>query len=733
MRTLIKLGPPTIGRDTHCEIFQALGSIGGARALSVLASAFRSDAMPHVWTPAAKAIRTLVQDSATLLSDDKAIKTTTKELLEIAPTLIKTNGFSYHRFEAIISALPALVNTYDSDEQTEHTAIILRGCIRQSQAIGDVDRCNVSFRALLELAGSSARNHLLSIPPHPEWIKQTKQLLPGELFVKFLSTGDKNAAQALLELINPVPAASHIQSLTVKNIVPALAAFPPTEIHALTRTILDNPDQHENALSELFKLSSVSLNLAKETWSATSRTLLRASLLTNTKLTSPPTSLAAELDKRLMDAKRATPIQRHNLFSELRQDGWEMDRFLGRTLVFKKDDNYKAIKVQKDGESRSELHRQCEVVRFLQEKREELDLKSESPNPEGVFEVGDLDQFLVPQRSDNAEAVEQFLAQIHRIQFDDQDFMVNAYVYECQSDDYFRYLHQAESSERFGQAASTSLHDLICLLKECDLIFPQLADIFHFRGENHEDRPDGGRYRALQFDGITCGDIDDWQASVEFVNLRASGLADEGDCDRLKELLDAKGSLAKRFFADLPAKFGDQAPALKLAGIIGEYLLVLELSAGKCALALTANSSKEEAADVWDSMAGEMRNLYGQCLSQLSGAPREKTLHLLDTVTDWKQYSRQMQFWMTDEFTTPVSELKIPEDIYGSHVKTSVEADLVPRSVRARGGFKNDPAKGPNLGARSGINPLMEAEKTRFAVATFALLLQEGSDGGNPM
>ncbi|MGH8808249.1 MAG: hypothetical protein ACREX0_10260, partial [Noviherbaspirillum sp.] len=66
----------------------------------------------------------------------------------------------------------------------------------------------------------------------------------------------------------------------------------------------------------------------------------------------------------------------------------------------------------------------------------------------------------------------------------------------------------------------------------------------------------------------------------------------------------------------------------------------------------------------------------------------------------------------------------IPPDIYGPDVKTLVEPELVSDTFKQHG-FKRNLEGGPDLGAFSGTNPLVEAVKARAITATFGLILAQ--------
>lgn len=403
-------------------------------------------------------------------------------------------------------------------------------------------------------------------------------------------------------------------------------------------------------------------------------------------------------------------------------------RIQGRTLLFTDEsEELIAVKVQKKGEPKSNLTEEFQMADYLQKHQNRLDLQSQLPRPLGQYSVK------------RTEILEKCISSPHYKQFldligDTKDLEV--YVYKAPVS-YFTYLHDEHQSFRdFTASVKRNVHDLFVLLRE-GIVFSQLADIFHTHSDE-EERVDKGRYQALvQLLSIfqsQLGRLDKWQKAVEFVNLRASGIADLGDSIPITSLLTAS-EFTRKYFSELLTggyhqTFFDSSSGTasslytnkrKLFGnylylnTIAEYLLVIQLVVGTYGDKVTRkidNSSIKQ--HMWQQLAELMFDSCAEAVTLMTGIPHSRALALLNQRAKIDNHLQQTQFWMTPDYADlDETEMRMQQYVlYPGEAGYEVNSEVVPGIGLSVDGINQD------LGGYNQELPLRELEKLLYATVT---------------
>ncbi|KTD06696.1 substrate of the Dot/Icm secretion system [Legionella gratiana] len=398
-------------------------------------------------------------------------------------------------------------------------------------------------------------------------------------------------------------------------------------------------------------------------------------------------------------------------------------RIQGRTLLFTDESGELiAVKVQKKGEPKSSLTEEFQMADYLRKHQNRLDLQSQLPKPLGQYSV---------KRSEILEQCsnKQFLQLIS----DTTDLEV--YVYKAPVS-YFTYLHDEHQSFRdFTASVKKNVHDLFVLLRE-GIVFSQLADIFHTHS-SEEERVDKGRYQALvQLLSVfqsQLGRLDKWQKAVEFVNLRASGLADLGDSLPITNLFTSS-EFTKKYFSELLTggyhqtffdSSNDTASSLytgkrKLFGnylylnTIAEYLLVIQLILGSYGDKVTRKIDPSMKQHIWQQLTELMFDSCAEAVTLMTGIPHSRALALLNQRAKMSNHLLQTQFWMTPDYASlDESEMRMQQYVlYPGEAGYEVNSELTPGIGLSVDGVNQD------LGGYNQELPLRELEKLLYATVT---------------
>ncbi|WP_115712177.1 SidJ family T4SS effector polyglutamylation protein [Legionella sainthelensi] len=402
-------------------------------------------------------------------------------------------------------------------------------------------------------------------------------------------------------------------------------------------------------------------------------------------------------------------------------------RIQGRTLLFThKSTEVIAVKVQNKCENKSNLSEEYQITSYLIKHQHRLNLQSELPQPLGLYSMKRTE---ILEKCNLASNYEQFIELIGDMT------ELNVYVYKAPLA-YFTYLH--DEQQTFSELTSSvqkNIHDLFVLLEE-GIVFPQLADIFH-TGNDKDCREDKGRYYALvqllKVYQPHLGRIDKWQKAVEFVNLRATGLADLGDNLPITSLF-TPSEFTKQYFPEIMTggyhhTFFDHSNGTasslftgkrKLFGnylylnTIAEYLLVIQLTLGAYGNKVTKKIDDLSAKIVWQQLAELMFHSCAEAISLMTGITQSKALALLNQRAKIDKHAHQTQFWMTPDYANlDKSEIKMQQyTLYPGEPGYEINDELVPGIGLSVDGIHQD------LGEYNQSLPLKEFEKLLYATVT---------------
>ncbi len=401
-------------------------------------------------------------------------------------------------------------------------------------------------------------------------------------------------------------------------------------------------------------------------------------------------------------------------------------------------------------EPAGELVRENLILGALNTHKKALGLKSKLPLPQGVYVI---ENFPLDCSDGNRPLPRQDQGSEKSI-FIWEGGKVVAYIYETDSADYFTYLIDKDLSETdFTRARDEGFHDLYCLAR-AGLFSTALADLFHARvsADNVEFNriTDGlGRYRVLNdlldvremklsFRGFGTGKLGTWMQSVEFINLRKSGIADFADFMTVHECVDKDSEFRRRFFYLLEDKKSYQSRIL--VNLLVEPLLVYELVTARRRVEHKQLDSGS-AAHV-TCVGFEVLHGLALALSVYTGCPYALAKSLFASTIDFERLGRQVNYFMSTDHAArfELQTTKLPRKLYEADCQVIINLnDLISGVLRATyhrclrvgtGSGFSDNWKDPDLGPFSGPNPSKEAERARFCFGAFALLIQRGMARG---
>ncbi|ARB93173.1 SidJ family T4SS effector polyglutamylation protein [Legionella longbeachae] len=403
-------------------------------------------------------------------------------------------------------------------------------------------------------------------------------------------------------------------------------------------------------------------------------------------------------------------------------------RIQGRTLLFSDESGELiAVKVQKKGEPKNNLTEEFQMADYLQKHQNRLDLQSQLPTPLGQYSVKRTE---ILEKCIESPYYKQFLDLIG------ETADLEVYVYKAPAT-YFTYLHDEHQSFRdFTASVKRNVNDLFVLLRE-GIVFSQLADIFHTHSEE-EGRLDKGRYQALvQLLSVfqsQLGRLDKWQKAVEFVNLRASGIADLGDSLPITSLLTSS-EFTRKYFSELLTggyhqTFFDSSNGTasslytgkrKLFGnylylnTIAEYLLVIQLVLGAYGDKVTRKIEDLYTKQyMWRQLTELMFDSCAEAVTLMTGIPHSRARALLNQRAKIDNHLQQTQFWMTPDYADlGESEMRMQQYVlYPGEAGYEINGEIIPGIGLSVDGVNQD------LGGYNQELPLRELEKLLYATVT---------------
>ncbi len=340
-----------------------------------------------------------------------------------------------------------------------------------------------------------------------------------------------------------------------------------------------------------------------------------------------------------------------------------------------------------------------------------LKLKSKLPIPHGIFYIENLSQWMMNQ----SFLPDQTMDFLKLISIQNPTHPVYVYYLKKEHKNYFTYLHDPLISNKdFGITNQIIVLDL-CTLFSNGFVYSQLADIFHNREISVRYNSDNGRYRVLSdlLQGISFGSgrLTGWMESVEYPNVRLSGLADLGDWTSLADYYDETSDMVKKFYSQVSSIHTGR---YTVANVLAEYQFVLFLIAGRRGhdleiLARQKNIHCETLSEIWEPLANQIILNCAQMISIFTSLSFKQALTFLDTFVNKIRLTKQMRFWMTDEYIPYILKNSVPDDLYECSVSINSEkfrAETFSKEL----GFSID-GKHQDLGPVNGQEPIKEANK----------------------
>ncbi|MDP1835813.1 MAG: hypothetical protein Q8K75_07780 [Chlamydiales bacterium] len=350
--------------------------------------------------------------------------------------------------------------------------------------------------------------------------------------------------------------------------------------------------------------------------------------------------------------------------------GWDVEKTLGRTLLFRRGEEYLAIKLQRDNETCVDLWRELRLLDFFGgEWAQKLTSKV---SPDGL-----LTQWPTPQTVCRIHGIPYKLQKSIPVKiFDGHPDMLHAYVYTFPSDSYFRYLHDPDiSDEGFEFARKAMFHDLFVLARH-RFVYTALADLFHNQEIGANLRIDQGEFLPLpdlfrhQPGRSGTGRLTGIKKATEYVNARRSGLADVGDTDTLSNL--SNKSWYNSVFADWCSLEHKGFQNYLLAHYAASYLLVDQLIVARRNHDMLDWQNPDSVAHILH----EMKSGYALALASYADVELTIAEKFVENIgINWKRFAQQLCFFMRNDetgYVPHVSKGKIPKEIFGS---TAVSID----------------------------------------------------------
>lgn len=406
--------------------------------------------------------------------------------------------------------------------------------------------------------------------------------------------------------------------------------------------------------------------------------------------------LHAEITNKLADQ---SPLPTSAIAKEIKDASFIMQ--LGRTLIFKMPNGrYRAYKVQKNSEDLNDLRKEEVTLKTIQE--HQLSLQSKLPQAIATYALSaDDQQALMTYASQDDTSKRLFKPEYPHV-----------FVYETDSLDYFKYLHDASLLDaEVLSSAMTSLHD-ISILAQYNIFCNNLADLYHVSSQARFDREDQGRYLLLndliRLDDPTFfqgrGNLSNITEAARYPNLRKRTLADVGDHASLNEMVT-------------PAF--KHKPSEMYANFIAEPLLVLELILSHKQITHDHKNHEQwqKTVEILLLAASYQLHLYSQL-------PLDICHRFIVSHLEENQYTNQLEFWMQPEKYTPhMNANTVPSELYDPQLDVVVDNKAFRKGTYdPRLGFTTSiDTQKFHRGAGNSVDPVIESAKLGYVVGTFGL------------
>ena len=403
--------------------------------------------------------------------------------------------------------------------------------------------------------------------------------------------------------------------------------------------------------------------------------------------------------------------------------GYELSRAQGRTLIYKNvQGKHLALKALKLTEDASMLDYESRVFSYLTTYKEQMCLKSIFPKPYPI--QGHCVVKAKPDTAAKTALYSQVNKDGHRYELNTKDGYYTFMAYETPDDSYFTYLRDPDiEQDVFEKALLINMHDLFRLARY-GIIHTALIGLFH--NLIIQDRYDGGKYlwmvdiiRPIK-ERPGAGRLHAWTKTVEYPNMRLSGLADFPDLYIIKDLAKQDNPLSAHMHTLKNAHPRYDSEVFYLASYLGDYLLSAALVVGR--------RLRDRNELNWmdpGQLAKIMENCYVNAFTVFTGQ-LENEIRLIGKLVDWNRLATQMSMNMAEnnEIADYLLENNIPQDLYGPGVLINYENDYSDSrgwiNIPGKRGWYFDD-KNPDLGPVNGPNPLQELIKANYIFTAFSI------------
>lgn len=489
------------------------------------------------------------------------------------------------------------------------------------------------------------------------------------------------------------------------------------EVRMLAKQILAEPQLSGALLRKIFRLRTFSLDY----WASRSKAdwvpFVKDGLKAMGPLTKSQSPLLSDIRQALRDVS-SEPI--HSVSARTLLEGFTSSQIecFGRTLVIrKKDQSLLCIKLQDKKENLRDLAAEPVILRVLRHHKDSLKLRSDLPEPTGIFKISDLFTAIGEGHIEGLDALKNRVGA-------DPDKEYYAYVYQA-PENYFQYLNNTDiDDDKFKNAWINVLHDL-AVLRRHHIGF-SVVGLFHDglgTPVNHQRRyfP---LHSLLKEDHSPEGVVDGWIKTQEFPNVALNGLRDFGDIIIYDDLDDVNNRVRASFLTS-----GNRAENVSkefmVANLRVEPLLAFELMLAYRKLkryqddpgqALSLNSIEDVKQSLQDAAIANM--MYE------TGATEEQVRALLFRVVDWNVYAHQLLFWSNSKLYVPAMKRgELPQEILPAETIQLMDAEYLKfhsENLSENLGFADVPHNGPDLGKNNGEYPVKEGVKSRYLAAFIA-------------
>ncbi len=416
------------------------------------------------------------------------------------------------------------------------------------------------------------------------------------------------------------------------------------------------------------------------------------------------------------------PLSNFN-FNDFKEPHYKFEKFLGRTALFSQKNKKEllAVKISKNDSDKQDLFSEHEMIKCLNDNKEEFKLESNLPMPSGIHEIDNTN--LIAWLNSNNHDQSSFKQLVKP-----QDKYV-VYTYEA-APEYFTYITDIKQDQAFEAAVFKSMHDLITMFTDYGIIFHQLIPLFHAIPEER-DREDAGKYivaanivqnigsyRLLdgtQYRALGTGRLPAFEKAVQHANERESGLADTADCKSIDKLSKVVGIPLYQAMQSgknwtIKKAWGNKTDLALTANFLAEYVFIVGIIAGVRNRQLEKNSKED-----WLKTAQTIMKAAKLAITSATNLSEAEIDKFLTTTINKERLARQMQFFMTNEYVDYIDHNKpFPLELYDSRTKKEVLYNKV-KTRRENGTVLWKPGQevaetidGPDLGVPAGSMPLTE-------------------------